>query len=109
MISFSFDKNTIKKFLVLKRFRDKNKINDNLSALVRVGLDTYTDRRQSRRPSQRAFRTGVYREQDISLQELSTDFLMTYAKELNDKFSLEVNVGASSYRQKIRNKIYRLI
>ena len=97
-----FDKNR-----VFGNSRINYKINDNLSALVRVGLDTYTDRRQSRRPSQRAFRTGVYREQDISLQELSTDFLMTYAKELNDKFSLEVNVGASSYRQKIRNKIER--
>jgi TonB-linked SusC/RagA family outer membrane protein len=82
------------------------KFNDNLSAFVRVGLDTYGDRRQSRRASgQPAFRKGMYREQDIYLQELNADVLTTYTKNLSDKFSLEVNAGASTYSQTISNKI----
>ena len=81
------------------------KFNDNFSAFVRVGMDTYGDRRQSRRPAQRAFRQGLYREQDIYLQELNADVLATYTKDLSDKFSLEVNAGASTFRQIISNKI----
>jgi ferric enterobactin receptor len=81
------------------------KFSDNFSAFARVGMDTYGDRRQSRRPAQRAFRQGMYREQDIYLQELNADILATYTKDLSDKLSLEVNVGASAFSQIISNKV----
>lgn len=83
------------------------KFNDNLSAFVRVGIDTYDDRRRSRRPIQRAFRNGMYREQDVRLQEFNAEFLTTYRKDLTDKLSLEVNLGTSTYSQTIGNKIAR--
>jgi len=87
-------------------FKTNYKFNDNLSAFIRVGLDTYEDRRQSRRASgQPAFRNGMYREQDVRLQEVNSDFLATYAKDITDKFNVEVNAGASTYRQIIGNKI----
>jgi TonB-linked SusC/RagA family outer membrane protein len=81
------------------------KFSDNLSAFVRVGIDTYDDRRQSRRPAQRAFRDGMYREQDLRLQEFNAELLTTYTKELTNKLSLEVNLGTSTYSQTIGNKI----
>jgi len=91
---------------IFGNFKTNYKLNDNLSAFVRVGLDTYEDRRQSRRAAgQIAFNDGMYREQDVRLQELNTDVLATYTKDLNDKFSLEINSGASTFSQVIGNKI----
>ncbi|MGB0880566.1 MAG: SusC/RagA family TonB-linked outer membrane protein [Polaribacter sp.] len=87
-------------------FKTNYQFNENLSAFVRVGLDTYDDRRQSRRaPGQPAFGNGMYREQDIRLQELNADILATYTKDLTDKFNLEINAGASTFSQTISNKI----
>tara|TARA_Y100000385_G_C13108988_1_gene650759 strand:+ start:1457 stop:4627 length:3171 start_codon:yes stop_codon:yes gene_type:complete len=97
--------NAFKHSRIFGNFKTNYKFNDNLSAFVRVGMDTYGDRRQSRRPAQRAFRQGMYREQDIFLQELNADILATYTKDLNDKFSLEINAGASTYSQIISNKV----
>jgi ferric enterobactin receptor len=91
---------------IFGNFKTNYKFNDNLSAFVRVGLDSYDDRRQSRRASgQPAFRYGMYREQDVRLQELNSDFLATYAKDITDKFNIEVNAGGSTYSQVISNKI----
>lgn len=82
------------------------KFNDNLSAFFRVGGDSYEDRRRSRRaPGQPAFRNGMYREQDVRLQEFNMDGLLSYNIDLNDKISFGANVGASSYTQEISNKI----
>ena len=87
-------------------FKTNYQFSDNLSAFVRVGMDTYEDRRRSRRaPGQPAFGNGMYREQDIRLQQLNADVLATYTKELSDKFNLEVNAGASTFSQTISNKI----
>ncbi|MFN4763759.1 SusC/RagA family TonB-linked outer membrane protein [Gillisia sp. Q332] len=91
---------------IFGNFKTNYEFNDNLSAFVRIGLDTYEDRRQSRRASgQPAFRDGMYREQDVRLQELNLDMLATYTKDITDKFNLEVNAGASIYEQIISNKI----
>ena len=82
--------------------------NENLSAFIRVGGDNFDDRRRSRRaPGQPAFRQGMYREQDVRLQEFNVDGVLSYNKELTNKISLGVNVGASTYRQLISNKIAR--
>lgn len=83
------------------------KFNENLSAFVRVGIDTYDDRRRSRRPVQRSYKDGMYREQDVRLQEFNAEFLTTYTKELTNKLNLEVNLGTSTYSQTIGNKIAR--
>lgn len=91
---------------IFGNFKTNYKFNDNLSAFIRVGLDSYEDRRQSRRASgQPAFRNGMYREQDVRLQELNSDFLASYVKDITEKFNVEVNAGASTYRQIIGNKI----
>ncbi len=82
------------------------KLNDNLSAFVRIGGDNFDDRRRSRRaPGQPAFRNGMYREQDVRLQEFNLDGMLSYNKDLNDKLNFGFNLGASSYRQLISNKI----
>ncbi len=83
-------------------------INDNLSAFVRMGGDNFDDRRRSRRAyGQRAFREGMYREQDVRLQEFNVDGMLSYTKDLSNKLNLGVNLGASTYRQLISNKIAR--
>ena len=83
-------------------------INENLSAFVRLGGDNFDDRRRSRRaPGQPAFRNGMYREQDVRLQEFNVDGLLSYTKDLNEKINLGVNLGASTFRQQISNKIAR--
>ncbi|MGK0363278.1 MAG: ferric enterobactin receptor [Saprospiraceae bacterium] len=82
------------------------KFNDDLSAFVRIGGDNFDDRRRSRRaPGQPAFRNGMYREQDVRLQEFNVDAMLSYTKDLSKKLNLGVNVGASTYRQLISNKI----
>ncbi|MFT5264317.1 MAG: ferric enterobactin receptor, partial [Polaribacter sp.] len=82
------------------------KFNENLSAFVRVGGDNFDDRRRSRRASgQPAFRQGMYREQDVRLQEFNVDGMLSYTKDLSRKWNLGVNLGTSTYRQLISNKI----
>ncbi len=81
-------------------------LNDNLSAFVRVGGDSFEDRRRSRRASgQPAFRQGMYREQDVRLQEFNVDGLLSYTKDISETINFTANVGASSFRQRISNKI----
>ncbi len=81
-------------------------LNDNLSAFVRVGGDSFEDRRRSRRaPGQPAFRQGMYREQDVRLQEINVDGLLSYTKDISDVINFTANLGASSYKQTISNKI----
>jgi TonB-linked SusC/RagA family outer membrane protein len=82
------------------------KFNENLSAFVRMGGDNFDDRRRSRRAAgQPAFGQGMYREQDVRLQEFNVDGMLSYTKDLSSKLNLGVNVGASTYRQLISNKI----
>ena len=82
--------------------------NENLSAFVRVGGDNFDDRRRSRRAAgQPAFREGMYREQDVRLQEFNVDGMLSYTKDLSNKLNLGINLGASTYRQLISNKIAR--
>lgn len=81
-------------------------INENLSAFVRIGGDNFDDRRRSRRAvGQPAFREGMYREQDVRLQEFNIDGMLSYTKDLSNNLNLGFNLGASSYRQLISNKI----
>lgn len=81
-------------------------LNDNLSAFVRVGGDSFEDRRRSRRASgQPAFRQGMYREQDVRLREFNVDGLLSYNKDISETINFTANVGASSFRQQISNKI----
>ena len=80
--------------------------NDNLSAFIRLGGDNFDDRRRSRRASgQPAFRQGMYREQDVRLQEFNIDALLSYNQDLNSKLNFGFNLGTSTYRQLISNKI----
>lgn len=82
--------------------------NEHLSAFVRLGGDNFDDRRRSRRaPGQPAFRQGMYREQDVRLQEFNVDGMLSFTKDLTNKLNLGINLGASTYRQLISNKIAR--
>ena len=77
-----------------------------LSAFVRVAMDRYSDLRTSRRPAgQPGFKNGFYREQEVSVSELNTDFYVTYVKSINEDISFEANLGGNIYTQDIINKV----
>jgi TonB-linked SusC/RagA family outer membrane protein len=75
--------------------------NDNLSLLVRTGIDQSNERRDSRRtPGSNAFPLGMYRLDKILFQERNTDFLLSYQKDLNRDWDLKVSVGGNRMQQR---------
>jgi len=73
--------------------------NDNLSLLLRAGLDNSNDFRHSRRPiGSSRYTHGMYREQTIGFNELNTDLLLSYSKDFDD-FSTKISIGAKKMDQ----------
>ncbi|MGI9541873.1 MAG: SusC/RagA family TonB-linked outer membrane protein, partial [Cyclobacteriaceae bacterium] len=71
-------------------------ITDDLSLMVRSGLDYFNDLRTSRRAfSTQRFANGQFREDMIFFKEQNTDFLLSYNKEINSDFQLGVSVGGN--------------
>ncbi len=78
-------------------------LGDDLSLMVRYGLDTYDELRASRRAwSTQRFPMGQYREDNIFFQERNADFLLTYAPQLGDKVNLSVSAGGNQMTQERR-------
>ena len=76
-------------------------ITEDLSLMVRSGLDMSYEFRSQQRPfSITRFPLGMYREQDVFRYESNTDFLLTYTKRLNDKIGFSVSGGGNSLMQK---------
>lgn len=70
-----------------------------LSLMVRASLDMSYEKRAQKRPFDAGskFQAGSYRTQNIFSQEVSGDFLLKYAKKLND-FDLSASFGGSALR-----------
>ncbi len=91
-----FDKNRI-----FGNIAANYQITDELSAMVRVGVDNFDDLRTSRRPwSSVRFPNGMYREQNISFNERNIDFLVSYNKTF-ENFSTVVSVGGNRMDQTV--------
>ncbi len=71
-----------------------------LSLMVRGSMDMSYDQRAQERPYDAGsrYRKGSYRTQNIFAQELSTDFLLKYAKQINNDFDFSATVGGSALR-----------
>jgi outer membrane receptor protein involved in Fe transport len=77
-------------------------INDNLSLKIRAGLDTYDDKRRTKRAvSTNRNRFGSYREDNVRFKELNTDFLLSYRDTINEDFNYTVSGGGNRFDQEI--------
>lgn len=71
-----------------------------LSLLVRTSMDLSYEQRAQQRPFDAGskFQKGSYRTQNIFSQEVSSDFLVKYAKEVNADFDFSISAGGSILR-----------
>ena len=81
---------------------------DNLSLLVRTGLDYSNELRQFTRAfSSQRFPNGSYSENDVEFTERNSDFLLTYHNEWQP-WSLKVSFGGNHLRQETGLRISML-
>jgi TonB-linked SusC/RagA family outer membrane protein len=72
---------------------------NNLTLLVRSGMDYSSENRQFRRAfSSNRFKNGAYAENAVFFREINTDFLLNYARSLGP-FSLDVSAGGNRLDQ----------
>ncbi|MGN6493239.1 MAG: SusC/RagA family TonB-linked outer membrane protein [Agriterribacter sp.] len=77
---------------------------DWLSLQVRGGTDFNTDLRKRKRAfSTQRFPFGSYREERVRNSETNFDFLLTFNKDITDKFSIGANVGGNKQISKANN------
>ena len=80
-------------------------LTDNLSLMLRSGIDYFDDLRTFKRAfSTQRFANGQFREDMIYFKERNTDFLLTYNKELNSDFQLGVSAGGNIRKEENRYK-----
>lgn len=74
---------------------------NDLSLMVRTAMDMGYDKRSQQRPKDtQKFRDGMYRTQNIFTQEITTDFMLKYKKELSRKLDVDFTLGGSSFKNK---------
>lgn len=71
-----------------------------LSLMLRTSLDMSYEQRAQERPFDAGskYQKGSYRTQNIFSQEVSSDFLLKYAKKINKDFDFSVTIGGSALR-----------
>ncbi|PZR07608.1 MAG: SusC/RagA family TonB-linked outer membrane protein [Flavobacterium psychrophilum] len=78
-------------------------LGNNFDLLLRSALNTYNQNRQQRRPySINRYAKGFFKTQDVFMQEVNNDFLLSYKKDLNDNFSFSGSVGGNNRTEKYR-------
>lgn len=78
---------------------------DNLSLMLRSGIDFSNDLRVSKRAySTQRFRKGQYREDNIYFKEQNTDFLLAYNSNVNEDFTFGASLGGNIRKVETRNK-----
>ncbi|MDF9798547.1 TonB-linked SusC/RagA family outer membrane protein [Catalinimonas alkaloidigena] len=76
------------------------KFTDELSLMVRSGTDFYRELRDRKRAfSTQRFPFGMYREDNIFFEERNTDFLLTYDKNFDDVWDVNVSLGGNRMDQ----------
>ncbi|UII81638.1 SusC/RagA family TonB-linked outer membrane protein [Flagellimonas sp. CMM7] len=80
-------------------------LTDNLSLMVRTGIDYFSELRTGKRAySTQRFARGQYREDDIYFKEQNTDFLLNFNKDLNEDFNLGASLGGNIRKEENRYK-----
>lgn len=78
-------------------------LGNNFDLLVRTSLNTYNQNRQQRRPyGINRYAKGFFRTQDVFMQEVNHDFLLSYKKNINEDFSFSGSVGGNSRTERYR-------
>ncbi len=91
--------NAFKKGRLYGNIASTYEINDNLSLMVRAGIDDSNDLRTSKRPlGSSRYPGGMYREQEIAFTEYNTDFLLSYNRTIGN-FTSKVSFGANRMNQ----------
>lgn len=76
-------------------------ISDDFKFMVRGGRDFFSEYRTIKRAySTQRFPNGQFREDKINFQETNLDFLLTYDKDVTDKFKVNANFGGNRMVQK---------
>lgn len=74
-----------------------------LELMLRTSLNTYNQEREQKRPySINRYARGYYEAQDITKQEVNSDFLLTYSQDLSDKFGFSFSAGGNSMTYQYR-------
>ena len=77
---------------------------DWLSLQLRTGIDYFDELREKRRAfSTQRFPFGQYREERIGFEERNSDLLLTFNKNLSEKFNLTVSAGGNRMSQQYNN------
>lgn len=72
-----------------------------LELMVRSGVSMSQEDREQKRPYSTAnFQRGYFKRQDVSNFEINTDALLTYSKNISERFDLRVSAGANNRREK---------
>ncbi|MGG8497398.1 SusC/RagA family TonB-linked outer membrane protein [Tenacibaculum sp. TC6] len=78
----------------------KQQITDNLSVLLRTGMDySNENRRFLRNFSSNRFKNGAYAEHTVTYREINTDFLINYTPKIKN-ISLDISLGGNRLDQK---------
>jgi len=96
--AYQFENNTQKNRL-LGKVQLQYDITDDLFARGKIGLDRYTYRRRDLTPYGTAYSPfGQISESNNEVQELNTEFLLGYSKDISDNLSLTLFAGANQQR-----------
>ncbi len=80
-------------------------LTEELSLMVRSGLDLFNELRVGKRAfSSQRFDRGQYREDNIYFKEQNTDFLLSYNKQINGDFQLGASLGGNLRKEENRYK-----
>lgn len=72
-----------------------------LSLMVRSGMDQSNERRDSRRTyGSNAFPLGMYRQEQLFFEERNSDFLLSYKKDIDQDWSLNISAGGNQMNQR---------
>lgn len=78
-------------------------LSSNLEIMLRSSLNTYNQTREQKRPySINRYAKGFYERQDVFKQEINSDFLLSYKKDFDGKFSLSASAGGNAMNYKYR-------
>ena len=94
--------NTFNKNRVLGYAMAKYQFLPALSLMIRTGADVYSDHREGHRAfSTVRFPSGGFRIDNVDYLENNTDFLLSYAQEVNQKFSMHISAGGNRFMQNL--------
>ena len=94
------NRNAFNRNRVIGKIQASYSFSDQLSLMIRTGLDNLSEERNFRRAySSNRFNTGAYAEHDISFNEQNTDLLLNYKTSLGN-VSIDLSAGANRLDQK---------